>query len=67
MSRICYRVPVSDLLIQDVTRYIEVQGPVEAVLHFASPASPPNYLKFPIQTLKVGALGGRPQATPAGH
>jgi len=42
---------------QDVTRYIEVQGPVEAVLHFASPASPPDYLKFPIQTLKVGALG----------
>jgi len=42
---------------QDVSRYIEVQGPVEAVLHFASPASPPDYLKFPIQTLKVGALG----------
>ena len=42
---------------QDVTRYIEVQGPVEAVLHFASPASPPDYLKLPIQTLKVGALG----------
>ena len=32
-------------------------GPVDAVLHFASPASPPDYLKFPIQTLKVGALG----------
>jgi dTDP-glucose 4,6-dehydratase len=42
---------------QDVSRYIDVQGPVEAVLHFASPASPPDYLKFPIQTLKVGALG----------
>ena len=42
---------------QDVTRYIEVPGPVEAVLHFASPASPPDYLKLPIQTLKVGALG----------
>jgi dTDP-glucose 4,6-dehydratase len=42
---------------QDVSRYIEVQGPVDAVLHFASPASPPDYLKFPIQTLKVGALG----------
>jgi dTDP-glucose 4,6-dehydratase len=42
---------------QDVSRYIEVQGLVEAVLHFASPASPPDYLKFPIQTLKVGALG----------
>jgi dTDP-glucose 4,6-dehydratase len=42
---------------QDVTRYVEVPGPVDAVLHFASPASPPDYLKLPIQTLKVGALG----------
>jgi dTDP-glucose 4,6-dehydratase len=42
---------------QDVTRYIEVPGPVDTVLHFASPASPPDYLKLPIQTLKVGALG----------
>jgi dTDP-glucose 4,6-dehydratase len=42
---------------QDVSQYIEVQGPVDAVLHFASPASPPDYLKFPIQTMKVGALG----------
>ena len=42
---------------QDVTRYIEVEGAVDAVLHFASPASPPDYLKIPIQTLKVGALG----------
>jgi dTDP-glucose 4,6-dehydratase len=41
----------------DVSRYIEVQGPVDAVMHFASPASPPDYLKLPIQTLKVGALG----------
>ena len=41
----------------DVTRYIEVSGPVDAVLHFASPASPPDYLKFPIQTMKVGSLG----------
>ena len=41
----------------DVSRYIEVQGPVDAVLHFASPASPPDYLRLPIQTLKVGALG----------
>ncbi len=43
--------------LQDASRYIEVQGPVDAVLHFASPASPPDYLKLPIQTLKVGALG----------
>jgi dTDP-glucose 4,6-dehydratase len=42
---------------QDVSRYVEVSGPVDAVLHFASPASPPDYLKFPIQTLKVGSLG----------
>ena len=42
---------------QDVSRYIDVPGPVAAVLHFASPASPPDYLKMPIQTMKVGALG----------
>jgi dTDP-glucose 4,6-dehydratase len=42
---------------QDVSKYIEIAGPVDAVLHFASPASPPDYLKLPIQTLKVGALG----------
>ncbi|HXW61279.1 MAG TPA: UDP-glucuronic acid decarboxylase family protein [Candidatus Acidoferrales bacterium] len=42
---------------QDVSQYIDVSGPVDAVLHFASPASPPDYLKLPIQTLKVGALG----------
>jgi dTDP-glucose 4,6-dehydratase len=41
----------------DVSRYIEVEGPVDYVLHFASPASPVDYLKLPIQTLKVGALG----------
>ena len=42
---------------RDVTKYIEVAGGVDAVLHFASPASPPDYLKIPIQTLKVGSLG----------
>lgn len=41
----------------DVTNYIFVEGPLDAVLHFASPASPNDYLEFPIQTLKVGALG----------
>jgi len=41
----------------DVTEYIYVSGPVDAVMHFASPASPIDYLEFPIQTLKVGALG----------
>jgi dTDP-glucose 4,6-dehydratase len=42
---------------QDVTRYIEVEGPLDGVLHFASPASPVDYLEMPIQTLKVGSLG----------
>lgn len=41
----------------DVTNYIYVAGPLDYVLHFASPASPVDYLKYPIQTLKVGALG----------
>jgi dTDP-glucose 4,6-dehydratase len=41
----------------DVTNYVHVSGPVDAVLHFASPASPTDYLSYPIQTLKVGALG----------
>ncbi len=41
----------------DVTEYIWVGGPLDAVLHFASPASPRDYLEFPIQTLKVGSLG----------
>lgn len=41
----------------NVTEYIFVEGPVHAVLHFASPASPVDYLEMPIQTLKVGSLG----------
>lgn len=41
----------------DVTNYIYVEGALDAVLHFASPASPIDYLNLPIQTLKVGALG----------
>ncbi len=42
---------------QDVTNYIYVKGPLDAILHFASPASPIDYLELPIQTLKVGSLG----------
>ena len=42
---------------QDVSDYIYVAGPVDAVLHFASPASPNDYLEFPIPTMKVGSLG----------
>jgi dTDP-glucose 4,6-dehydratase len=41
----------------DITNYIFVEGPVDAVLHWASPASPIDYLELPIPTLKVGALG----------
>ncbi len=42
---------------QNVTDYIYVPGPVDAILHFASPASPVDYLELPIPTLKVGSLG----------
>lgn len=41
----------------DVTNYIYIEGPLDYVLHFASPASPKDYLEYPIQTLKVGSLG----------
>ena len=41
----------------DVTQFIAVEGPVDYVFHFASPASPIDYLELPIQTLKVGSLG----------
>lgn len=41
----------------DVTNYVHVQGKVDYILHFASPASPIDYLQLPIQTLKVGSLG----------
>src|SRR5256714_5388426 len=41
----------------DVTQHIELEGPLDWVLHFASPASPLDYLELPIQTLKVRALG----------
>jgi dTDP-glucose 4,6-dehydratase len=41
----------------DVTNFVYVEGDVDGVLHFASPASPIDYLEKPIQTLKVGSLG----------
>jgi dTDP-glucose 4,6-dehydratase len=41
----------------DVTHFLFIDGPLDAVLHFASPASPIDYLELPIQTLKVGSLG----------
>ena len=46
-----------DLIRHDVSKTIHIPGRVDYVLHFASPASPLDYLEFPIQTLKVGALG----------
>ena len=49
--------PKFRILRADVSNYIDVPGPVDYVLHFASPASPVDYLKMPIPTLKVGALG----------
>ncbi len=41
----------------DVTQFISTEGPLDGVLHFASPASPVDYLELPIQTLKVGSIG----------
>jgi dTDP-glucose 4,6-dehydratase len=42
---------------QDISQSLEVGGPVDYVLHFASPASPPDYMKFPVETMLVGAQG----------
>jgi dTDP-glucose 4,6-dehydratase len=42
---------------RDVSEFVAVDGPIDAVLHFASPASPRDYLEYPIKTLKVGSLG----------
>jgi len=49
--------PSFRLIRYDVTEYLHVGGPVDAVLHFASPASPVDYLDLPIETLKVGSIG----------
>jgi len=46
-----------ELIEHDMSRHIDVTGPVNFIFHFASPASPLDYLRFPIQTLKVGSLG----------
>lgn len=42
---------------QDVTEYLEVDGPLDLILHFASPASPDDFARYPIQVLKAGAMG----------
>jgi dTDP-glucose 4,6-dehydratase len=49
--------PAFRLIRYDVSSYLHVGEPVDAVLHFASPASPPDYLELPVETLKVGSLG----------
>ena len=49
--------PAFSFIEHDVSQFIAVDGPLDGVLHFASPASPIDYLKLPIQTLKVGSLG----------
>jgi dTDP-glucose 4,6-dehydratase len=52
-----WKAPRFTFVKRNVTEYIHVDGAVDWVLHFASPASPVDYLELPIQTLKVGALG----------
>ncbi len=49
--------PDFEFIKHDITKPLEIKGKLDYVLHFASPASPVDYLEFPIQTLKVGALG----------
>ncbi len=49
--------PTFQFVRNDVTTFIEIEGPLDGVMHFASPASPVDYLELPIQTLKVGSLG----------
>ena len=49
--------PSFQFVLHDVANFVEVQGPLDGVLHYASPASPVDYLDYPIQTLKVGSLG----------
>ncbi len=58
-QNVAHLVPNTHFRIQrhDASVYIDVAGPVDYVLHFASPASPVDYARLPIQTLKVGALG----------
>jgi len=59
MSNIEHLIPLKRFTFyhHDITNYIHVPGHIDYILHFASPASPTDYLRYPIQTLKVGALG----------
>ncbi|MEJ7611182.1 MAG: UDP-glucuronic acid decarboxylase family protein [Ferruginibacter sp.] len=52
-----FKLPQFEFYHHDVSKFIHVTGPLDYILHFASPASPIDYLKIPIQTLKVGSLG----------
>jgi len=52
-----FKLPQFEYYHQDVSKHVHVAGDVDYILHFASPASPIDYLKIPIQTLKVGSLG----------
>ena len=52
-----FRLPNFEFYHHDVSKFIHVPGELDYILHFASPASPIDYLKIPIQTLKVGSLG----------
>jgi dTDP-glucose 4,6-dehydratase len=52
-----FKLPQFEFFHHDVTKFIHIAGPIDYILHFASPASPIDYLKIPIQTLKVGAMG----------
>ncbi|MEQ1585728.1 MAG: UDP-glucuronic acid decarboxylase family protein [Cyclobacteriaceae bacterium] len=52
-----FKQPDFEFYHHDVSKFVHVPGPLDYILHFASPASPIDYLKIPIQTLKVGSLG----------
>lgn len=52
-----FKLPQFEFYHHDVSKYVHISGDVDYILHFASPASPIDYLKIPIQTLKVGSLG----------
>jgi len=52
-----FKLPEFEFYHHDVSKFIHIPGNIDYILHFASPASPIDYLKIPIQTLKVGALG----------
>ncbi|MDX2196505.1 MAG: UDP-glucuronic acid decarboxylase family protein [Cytophagales bacterium] len=52
-----FKLPEFEFYHHDVSKYVHVPGDIHYILHFASPASPIDYLKIPIQTLKVGSLG----------